>query len=242
MICTMPKAKKEKVSFRYVWETHLQPSNVDAKCTPKHIKEMELYLTRWEAFWNQSKRKQPKVQRCEREHLETYRRHLISLDRYSDRSINKHLGVIRSLLVSAAKHGLLKRRPMLEQLPDVSLDPARKIWLRDEQIDSLMSKTDSLVWPARSFTGIDAADWWRCALVLYRTYGFRPQELLAYDAKKTPITWANISFGIVRLSKGVGYGRRWDAIYSSDLSDIEAIIVSFGNRIDAELKAKQSAT
>jgi hypothetical protein len=43
---------------------------------------------------------------------------------------------------------------------------------------------------------------------------------------------------IVRLSKGVGYGRRWDAIYSSDLSDIEAIIVSFGNRIDAELKAK----
>jgi hypothetical protein len=33
-------------------------------------------------------------------------------------------------------------------------------------------------------------------MVLYRTYGFRPQELLAYDAKKTPITWANISFGI----------------------------------------------
>jgi hypothetical protein len=140
MICTMPKAKKEKVSFRYVWETHLQPSNVDAKCTKKHIQEMELYLTRWEAFWNQSKRKQPKVQRCEREHLETYRRHLISLDRYSDRSINKHLGVIRSLLVSAAKHGLLKRRPMLEQLPDVSLDPARKIWLRDEQIEGARFK------------------------------------------------------------------------------------------------------
>ena len=84
----------------------------------------------------------------------------------------------------------------MEQLPDSTLDPARKIYLRDEQIDALMTQTESLVWPPKSFTGVEPADWWQCALVLYRTYGFRPQELLAYDRKKTPIRWSNITFAI----------------------------------------------
>lgn len=186
--------KKKKVSFRYVWETHLKPSLLDAKCTPKHIQEMELYLTRWESFWESLGKNPPKIQKCSREHLEKWRRHLMELDQYKPRSINKHLGTVRSILRSAAKHALLKRRPMLEQLPDTTLDPARKIYLRDEQIDALMAASRSLSWPARSFTGIDPMDWWRCAIVLYRTYGFRPQELLSYDSKKPPLTWANVSF------------------------------------------------
>jgi len=194
MIC-ITVSKKKKVTFREVWETHLKPSLLDSKCTQKHIQESELYLERWETFWK-SKGKTPKVQKCDRKHLEEWRRHLIGLDKYKPRSINKHLGSIRSLLVAAAKHGLLKRRPMLEQLPDTCVDPARKIYLRDEQIDALMRKTGSLVWPPRQFTGITPADWWRCALVLYRIYGFRPQELLAYDSKKTPIAWGNISFAV----------------------------------------------
>ncbi len=160
----MKKKKQRKVSFRFVWETYLKPSLEDANCTQKHIKELELYLTRWEAFWD-SKGKQPWVQRSERKHLETWRRHLIGLDKYKPRSINKHLGSIRSLLVSAAKHGLVKRRPMLEQLPDTTLDPTRKIWLRDEQIDVLMTKTECLVWPSKSFTGVEPSHWWQCALV-----------------------------------------------------------------------------
>jgi site-specific recombinase XerD len=113
-------------------------------------------LTRWENFW-ESEGKQPAIHRCERKHLETFRRHLISLDKYKPRSINKHLGSIRSLLVSAAKNGLLKRRPMLEQLTDDTLDPARKIYLRDEQIDALMNTTESLVWPPKSFTNVEPA-------------------------------------------------------------------------------------
>ena len=184
-------SKKRKFTFRDVWKTYLQPANLDAKCTKKHIQETELHLRRWETFWN---KKQPLVHKCDRKHLETWRRHLISLDKYKPRSINKHLGSIRSILVAADKNGILKRRPKLEQLPDDSLDPTRKIYLRDEQIDALMSKTDSLRWPSKSFSGLEPADWWRCAIVLYRTYGFRPQELLAYDSRKKAICWGNITF------------------------------------------------
>jgi hypothetical protein len=148
MICIMPK--KKKVSFRSVWDTHLKPSLLDAKCTTKHVQEMELYLVRWESFWSSSK--EPKVQNCEREHLEAWRRNLMELNEYKPRTINKHLGAIRSILVAAAKHGLLKRRPMLEQLPDTTLDPARKIYLRDEQIDKLMLSPSCL----RGLSGIDS--------------------------------------------------------------------------------------
>ena len=118
--------KKQKVTFRFVWESHLKPSLLDAKCTTKHIQEMELYLTRWESFWRSIDKKCPKVQSCSREHLETWRRHLMDLGKYKPRSINKHLGAMWSILVAAAKHALLKRRPMLEQLPDTTLDPAPK--------------------------------------------------------------------------------------------------------------------
>jgi integrase len=182
-----------KVTFRFVWDKFVLLSLHDSKCTPKHIQETELHLKRWEEFWR-SKGKEIKVQKCERKHLERYRRHLMDMGKYKPRSINKQLGSIRTILVASAKNGLLKRRPMLEQLPDTTLDPARKIYLRDEQIDSLMEKTDCLTWPPKSFTRIEPATFWRCAIVLYRTYGFRPQELLSYDRKKTPIVWGNISF------------------------------------------------
>jgi hypothetical protein len=184
----MSKAKT-KVTFRFVWDKFVLPSLHDSKCTKKHIQETELHLERWEEFWK-AKGKEVKVQKCERKHLERYRRHLMEMERYKPRSINKHLGSVRTILVAAAKNGLLKRRPMLEQLPDTTLDPARKIYLRDEQIDALMTNTESLVWPPKSHTGVEPSDWWQCA------YGFRPQELLAYDSKKTPICWSNISFGI----------------------------------------------
>jgi integrase len=128
--------------------------------------------------------------------METWRRHLIALNKYKPRTINKHLGVIRTIMVAADKHGLLKRRPKLEQLPDTTLDPARKIYLRDEQIDTLMNRTECLIWPSKSYTGICPEDWWKCAIVLYRTYGFRPQELLSYERKKIPIRWSNITFDI----------------------------------------------
>ena len=188
--------KRKRFSFRYIWETYLKPSLLDANCTRKHIGESELHLSRWEAFWrgDKSKGDKPTIPGCDRRHMEVYRRHLIAMDLYSPRTINKHLGSVRSILVAADKHGILKRRPKLEQLPDVTIDPTRKIYLRDEQIDALMNKTESLTWPPRSFSGICPKDWWRCAIVLYRTYGFRPQELLSYDSKKIPIRWNNISF------------------------------------------------
>ncbi len=195
------KKKSKRLSFRHVWETYHRPSLIDLKCTDKHIAEVEMHLKRWELFWDSIKPskkdllKRPFVKNCERKHLEVYRRHLME-DDISDRTINKYLGSIRTILTCAEKHGLLKRRAKLEQLTISTPGPEQKIYLRDEQIDALMAVSEELIWPKESSSGLRPSVWWRCAMVLFRTYGFRPQELLAYDSirKRQPITWANISF------------------------------------------------
>jgi hypothetical protein len=188
------KKSKKRVSFRHVWEAYLKPSNIDAQVTKKHMQETERHLTRWETFW--AKSKEPRIPGCSRDHLVQWRRDLLGGGKFNARTINKHLGTIRSIMVAADKNGLMKFRPKLEQLPSISTDEVRKIYLKDEQIDRLMESADSLTWPPREITGLEPAQWWRCALVLYRTYGFRTQELLAYEAGKKSLTWWNIALGV----------------------------------------------
>ena len=185
------KAKKKRVTFRQVWEAFLKPSHMDAKVTTKHMNETERHLSRWESFWSEQG-KEPKIPGCKRDHLVQWRRELIGGGKFNPRTINKHLGSIRAIMVAADKNGMMKFRPKLEQLPNICTDELRKIYLRDEQINQLINATDSLTWPPKSVTGLDPSQWWRCAIVFYRTYGFRTQELLAYESGKTPLTWKNI--------------------------------------------------
>ena len=136
------------------------------------------------------------VKSCERNHLEVFRRHLLN-DAESPlkkQTVNKYMRSISQILIAAENNGLLKRRAKLERLPTDVLDPSEKLYLRDEQIDALMGAADKLTWPKFESSGLQPSTWWRCALVLYRIYGFRPQELLAYGSTKKPITWKNISF------------------------------------------------
>lgn len=66
-----------------------------------------------------------------------------------------------------------------------------KLYLRNEQIDRLFESATELEWPK---THVPASTFWRCGLIMFRTYGFRSQELIAYESSKLPITWENIVF------------------------------------------------
>lgn len=175
----------KKITLRDVWNTLVKPesSQVNSK---KHVSEIERNLTRWETFWDGSK--QCRVSKIERQHVDDWKRHLIEFG-LAPRSVNKHIATIRLLLIAAEDHNIIKKRPRLAMM----MEPKHqtKLYLRNEQIDSLFATSDRLRWPA---TSISTGDWWRCALILYRTYGFRSQELVAYETGKKPITWSNISF------------------------------------------------
>ena len=199
----MPKPKKKKqLSFRYVLEHYVRPSQDDKKCSTKHIQELERHLKSWEEFWKSPEGKEVlrgeklNVKSCERNHLAVFRRHLLS-DAESplkNQTVNRYLRSINQIIKAAEDHGLIKHRAKLARLANDGLDPAEKIYLRDEQIDALMGAADKLTWPKFESSGLEASTWWMCALVLFRIYGFRPQELLAYNSTRKPVTWKNISF------------------------------------------------
>lgn len=194
-----PRRLKKRRSLRFVYERYVKPAMLTEGVTAKHIADVERHLRSWETFWVSYKASTPKKQRItypllpgiKREHLEIWRRHLLSTS-LANRTVNKYLGTIRTLLVNAENHTVLKSRPRLERLPERKKFNDRKLYFRDQQFDALMLSAASLRWPSPTTIGMPTGTWWQCALVLYRSYGFRVQELLAYERGKQPLTWENI--------------------------------------------------
>lgn len=180
----------KKKSVFEIWSELGKPAAIDDRCTSKHIREIELHLERWKAFWSASGEKEPAISKIRRKHMEDWRRSLLS-GTLAERSINKHLASIRKMLVIAEKHEIIPSRPRLEQLPEVTARAKPKLFFRDHQLDAMFETASELQWPN---VGIEPATFWRCALILFRSYGFRTQELIAYESSKNPIRWSNVSF------------------------------------------------
>ncbi len=136
---------------------------------------------------------QLRVRGVKRRHLEEFRMHLQQScsargKPFAKSTINGELGSIRQILCEAEKHQLLSNRPRVERL---AAKPAPKFYLQREQINRLWLECDRCTWPR--LPGMSTGDWWRCALCLLWTYGFRTQELLAFQAGKTKLVWADIT-------------------------------------------------
>lgn len=175
---------KKKYTLREVWSLYgLEESKkVNSK---KHNAEMTLHLRRWESHFGS--KKGSRIKKIDRHHMETWRRTLLDSG-LSPRTANKHLATIRRILILAEDNNLIRHRPKLRSLTD-NLG-ATKLYFRNEQIDALFAAADSLRWPPGA---VPAPHWWRCAIIMYRTYGFRTQELLAYESTKDPITWQSVT-------------------------------------------------
>lgn len=176
--------------IKKLWKKFGVKAKRDNDCTQKHINETLLHLNRWHEFWSGKEGEEEAIRfpGCKRHHLEEWRRDLLEKG-LKTRKVNKHLATMRSMLVLAEKHEIIDRRPRLEQLHEVK--SATKLFFRDEQLDAMFEVADKLRWPT---TPIPSGLWWKCAIVMYRTYGFRTQELLAFEKNKNPITWDSISF------------------------------------------------
>lgn len=176
---------KKKHTLREVWDQYGLEEARKAN-SKKHIAEINLHLRRWEShFGNQKK---VRVKKIERHHMEDWRRKLVDSG-LSPRTANKHLATVRRILIIASNNNIIRHRPKLESLPEPK--GTQKLYLRNEQIDALFDAASGLRWPPGT---VAAADWWRCALIMYRTYGFRTQELLAYESSKRPLTWQAIHY------------------------------------------------
>jgi hypothetical protein len=193
------RKRRRRPSFRRVYQRYVLPSLQEKnRSATKTIADIELHLARWYEFWNEQRIIYPLlVTKVKRENLEEWRRHLSTATKYNRgkplaaRTVNKHLASLRQILVAAEKHEIIGTRPRVEQLRHRKA--AAKHYMTDEQIDRLWVAADKLNWP--STNQLPARDWWRAALILWRTYGFRTQELIAYEASAAEfcLCWSAVS-------------------------------------------------
>ena len=137
---------------------------------------------------------QLRVRTIKRRHLEEFQIHLQTCKSqrgkpFAKSTINGELGSIRQILCAAESHALLREgRPRIAKLTANAAAP--KFYVSREQMNQIWEACDHATWPRLG--GLRSADWWRCALTLLWLYGFRTQELLAFQKGKQKLTWSGI--------------------------------------------------
>lgn len=200
--------KPPPLTLAAAFERYVRPDMQKHRRAASTIRDVERSVERWRVYWEGRKAAtiaagrewilDPFLARHVRlKHLEQWQAALVAetkpdgRPRYSPASVNRMLGGIRQVLRACERRGKLKKaRPAVSKL---AARPAPKFYMRHEQAESLWRQMDSATWP--QLPGMTPADWWRCALVLYWIYGFRTQELIAFQVGKTPLTWSAISLG-----------------------------------------------
>ncbi len=112
---------------------------------------------------------------------------------FSARTVNKHLGSIRQILVQAISLRLCVNRPSVKALQTRRAAP--KYYVRNDQFEQVWKATSGTRWPSQKCMGITPAEFWQAALIMFLTYGFRTQELLAYEVGKQSLKWFKICWG-----------------------------------------------
>ncbi|MFO0943560.1 MAG: hypothetical protein U0930_22725 [Pirellulales bacterium] len=81
----------------------------------------------------------------------------------------------------------------------ISTKAAPKHYIDDLQLAALWAACNGQTWPIReprrSFggSGMPPMTFWRCVLILLRTYGMRVQDLVSYSKSKEPVKWRDIT-------------------------------------------------
>lgn len=108
--------------------------------------------------------------------------------RWSPRTINKSVGIIQSLLQSAADHGLGQMPHKIPPLPTTGV--GRKLHLSPEEGDALKRACRVATWPH----GLPAPAplYWETLFAGYCVYGFRTQEQVRYESTMQALQWEDL--------------------------------------------------
>lgn len=112
-------------------------------------------------------------------------------------TINKAVNAVKRVIDLAGQEGHQVNAIKVRPLP---VKAAQKHYLDDLQIQQLWSAANGAQWPSQigqrraRGSGMPPSTFWRAVLILLRTYGMRVQDLVAYESKKEPILWSDITF------------------------------------------------
>lgn len=183
-----------KSSVEDVWRDYLLPELRETGRKPTTIWDLSRHTRMWSEWWaSQCKAKLP-ISIIDVRHLTTFRKWLLEKRRMTASNANRHVASVKQILNCAARNSLITQVPTLRALPYHAKD--ERVYLENEQIDRLWEFATQLDWPRKDSVGNDLpyspTTAWRSALVMWRLYGFRTQELIKQQRRYTSLQWKNI--------------------------------------------------
>ena len=178
--------------------------------SPETVSEYNTHLRRWREFWEYeraefdagaSSRESWEYRMVYPVLTEIGRRELVEFDRWveehvsdrrgnplSNRTINKHVGSVVSVLNWASKYGLIEAVPSIERRKERK--SARKLHLSLEEADALKQACHVARWPQD--LEHPAPLYWEALIVGYTVQGFRTQEQVAYESRHRSLHWSDV--------------------------------------------------
>lgn len=185
-----PAPQKSSQALRRLFEQIVEPELTRRKCCRNTIAEYRTALDHWEAW--ASYRLSTPVAPVTSADLADFRNYLLGKG-LRPRTANKHAGnLIGAIVRKAATAGYLDAAPVYEPEPEERA--AAKHYFSYEQLSALYRACKVATWPARP--ECDPVTAWRAAVVLYTNYGFRTQELIAYEGQMdaSRLRWRNVTW------------------------------------------------
>jgi hypothetical protein len=179
-------AKQKKApTLAAIAEKYVYPQLKLRKRKRATITSLKRSVRKWEAYfpeelWN--------IRNIRTKHIESWQQHLRK--KLAAATVNIGVRNISQILRAGERHRIIKRVPVAQMLV---AKPAGKQYFRPEQVEQLWQAASKVNWPR--INGITSGEFWKCAIVLYWTYGFRTQELISFMESERPgLKWSNVSF------------------------------------------------
>lgn len=183
----------QRLTVGDVFAQYLLPEMQTNGRRPSTIANARRAVRRFEAWWATVCDEPLPVAVIRRKHLGRFRDWLAAQG-VRIPTQNEACGVLRQLLRCAERHEIIDRAPRIERLHHHGR--AARLYLTFDEVDRLFAVLDRARWPrmtsALSRLPYSPGDFWRASLVMFLTYGFRTQELIALESSFRSLTWANI--------------------------------------------------
>jgi len=160
---------------------------------PSTVCNVARSVGRWEEWWKSLSSERLPIAVIRRKHMQCFREWL-SANGHSAAGQNEACRTVRQVLLCAVRHEILAHAPAIESVDHRGVAP--KVFQSDEQINDLWEACDAAEWPRfdanHKRLPYSPATAWRVAILLYRTYGFRTQELIRHEANFRALQWSSL--------------------------------------------------
>jgi integrase len=154
---------------------------------------------------------EPSVDQINQAVLAEFRVWLVQEQPRSKLTINRAMRNIRSILLAAESAGAIDGAPTLRRLP--AAKNRAKVYIQSDHVEAIYRACKVATWPIqdeqRRPLPHDPATYWRAAIVMWWCYGFRTQELIAYEHDHEPLTWSQISYELTSPISEVQSEQGW---------------------------------